>query len=185
MYESPQRPKKVKVRVIDDERIPPTIDLEEEIRGQSPTEKTDDSPAEPDWREKYLRLAAELDNTKKRLAQTYERKAEQEKERLLTDFLEVSDNLERALANADPADPETLVEGVRAIQRQFQQLLAKHGVQSFEAKGQPFDPERHEAVGVINQPDLPGNMVVQITQPGYTVGERVLRPARVIVNRDR
>jgi molecular chaperone GrpE len=130
-------------------------------------------------------LAADLDNTRKRLAQNYQRQAEQEKERLLADFLEVADNLERALANADPANPKALIEGVQAIQRQFRQTLAKHGVRSFEAQGRPFDPERHEAVSVLHRPDLPPNTVVHIIQPGYTIDDKVLRPARVVVNKDR
>jgi molecular chaperone GrpE len=185
MHESPQRPKKVKVRVIDDERLPATIDLNEEIRGNGEAPARSGAPAEKnDWQERYLRLAADLDNTKKRLAQNYQRQAEEEKERLLGDFLEVADNLERALANADPARPEALIGGVQAIQRQFEQILAKHGVRRFEAEGRPFDPERHDAVSVLHRPDLPPNSVVHIIQPGYAIGDKVLRPARVIVNKD-
>ena len=104
---------------------------------------------------------------------------------MLGDFLEVADNLERALANADPARPEALIEGVQAIQRQFGQTLAKHGVRKFEAEGKPFDPERHEALSLLHRPDLPPNSVVHVIQPGYTIGDRVLRPARVVVNKDR
>lgn len=184
MHESPQRPKKVRVRVIDDEELPATIDLEKEIRGRAKVAaKPDSSPAEPDWRERYLRLAAELDNSKKRLAQSYKRQAEQEKERLLSDFLEVADNLDRALADADPANPDVLIEGVQAIQRQFQQTMVKHGVRSFDAEGQLFDPERHEAIGVLQRPDLPADTIVHVSQSGYTIDDRVLRPARVIVNK--
>lgn len=186
MYESWQRPKKVKVAVLDDEKIPGTIDLEKEIRREDARAKKPASPpSEPDWRERYLRLAADLDNTKKRLAQTYQRQAEQEKERLLTDFLEVADNLERALAHANPADSEALVEGMQAIQRQFEGILEKHDVRSFKAEGRPFDPERHEAVSVLHRPDLPPNSVVHVIQAGYTMGDRVLRPARVVVASDR
>jgi molecular chaperone GrpE len=186
MYESPPRAKKVKVRVIDEEKLPTTIDLEKEIHGGAQAATRPAPPAaESDWRERYLRLAADLDNSKKRLAQSYQRQAEQEKERLLGDFLEVADNLERALANADPAQPRALIEGVLAIQRQFQQTLARHDVRMFEAEGKPFDPERHDAVSVLHRPDLPPNSVVHIVQPGYAIGDKVLRPARVIVNKER
>jgi len=174
------------VRVIGEEKLPTTIDLQEEIRGDTKATMRSAGPAqEPDWRERYLRLAADLDNSKKRLTQNYQRQAEQEKERLLGDFLEVADNLERALANADPTRPEALIEGVQAIERQFRQTLAKHGVHAFEAEGQPFDPERHEALSLLHRPDLPPNSVVHIIQPGYTIGDKVLRPARVVVNKDR
>ncbi len=78
-----------------------------------------------------------------------------------------------------------MIEGVRAIQRQFQQTLTKHGVSSFNAEGKPFDPERHEAVSALHRPDLPPDSVAHIIQPGYTIGDKVLRPARVVVNKDR
>jgi molecular chaperone GrpE len=182
MTEPWQRPHRVKVRVVDDEKLPNTIDLKEEIRrGDMSTTKRAPSPAEPDWRERYLRLAADLDNTKRRLAQNYDRRAEQEKEQLISDFLEVADNLERALAHADTTSREALIEGMQAIQRQFQQVLLKHDVQPFEAEGQPFNPERHEAIGIHNQRGLPANTVAHVSQTGYTIGDKVLRPARVIV----
>lgn len=68
--------------------------------------------------------------------------------------------------------------------RQFRQTLAKHEVRPFKAEGQPFNPERHEAVSIHNQPDLPPNTVAHTTQTGYTIGDRVLRPARVVVTGD-
>jgi molecular chaperone GrpE len=189
MSEPWQGPKKVKVTVIDDKVPPASLDLREEVRkGVTPAEEqrsaTERSSAttEPDWRERYLRLAADLDNTKKRLAQSYARQAEQEKEQLLTDFLEVADNLERALAHANDPNAGSLMEGMQAIQRQFQQTLVKHGVRSFAAKGQPFDPERHEAISVTHQPGLPPETVVDVAQPGYTIDDKVLRPARVVVS---
>ena len=182
MTEPWPRPHRVKVRVADDEKLPNTIDLKEEIRrDDTSATRPAPSPAEPDWRERYLRLAADLDNTKKRLAQSYDQRAEQEKEHLLFDFLEVADNLDRALAHADTTSREALIEGMQAIQRQCQQTLLKHDVQPFDAEGQPFNPERHEAIGVHNQPGLPANTIVHVSQPGYTIGDKVLRPARVIV----
>lgn len=186
MRYSQQRPTKVKVTVVDDEKLPGSIDLGKEIRrGEVTVTKQASETSEPDWRERYLRLAADLENTKKRLTQTYKRQAEQEKERLLTDFLEVSDNLERALAHADAANPEALIEGMQAIQRQFQQTLLKHQVRPFDVEGQPFDPERHEAVSTLHRPDLPPSTVVQVSQTGYTIGDRLLRPARVVVTGNR
>jgi molecular chaperone GrpE len=63
-------------------------------------------------------------------------------------------------------------------------VLLKHGVQPFEAEGQPFDPEWHEAIAMHDQPNVPPNTVVQVAQTGYTIGDSVLRPARVVVSRD-
>lgn len=121
-----------------------------------------------------------MDNTKKRLAQSYARQSEQEKERLLADFLEVADNLERALFHTN-TEPDALIEGMKSIQRHIQQTLAKHEVRPFDAEGQPFDPQWHEAVSALHQPDLPPNTVAGITQTGYTIGDKVLRPVRVVV----
>ncbi len=173
-------PKRVKVNLVDNEKLPSRIDLEKDIRRDVSVTPVAPAGSANDWQDKYLRLAADLDNSKKRLAQTYKRQAEQEKERLLADFLEVADNLDRALAHTG-ADPSTLEEGVKTIQRQFQQILTKHEVRPFAAAGQPFDPEWHEAVSVIHRPDLPPNTVAQVVQTGYTIGERMLRPARVVV----
>ena len=173
-------PKRVKVNVVDNEKLPSRIDLEKDIRRDVSAAAATSAGAGNDWQEKYLRLAADLDNSKKRLAQTYKRQAEQEKERLLGDFLEVADNLERALAHTD-SDASTLEAGVKSTQRQFQQILTKHEVRPFAAAGQPFDPQWHEAVSVINRPDLPPNTVAQVVQTGYTIGDRLLRPARVVV----
>ena len=182
-YRPRPKAKKVKVTVVDDAAVPVNIDLEEELRARQ--EKTiqmkDTASSETDWKDKYLRLAADLDNTKKRLAQTYSRQAEQEKERLLSDFLEVADNLERALAHAG-AESGALIEGVKTIQRQIRQILARYEVEPYDAKGQPFDPERHEAISIIRQPEMPPNTVAHVAQTGYTIGDRILRPARVIVS---
>ena len=70
---------------------------------------------------------------------------------------------------------------MKSIQRHIQQTLAKHEVRPFDAEGQPFDPQWHEAVSALHQPDLPPNTVAGITQTGYTIGDKVLRPARVVV----
>jgi molecular chaperone GrpE len=187
MNHSSKGAKQVKVNVVDDEKLPTTINLAEDIhasrRGVAATKQAS-KPSEPDWKEKYLRLAADLDNTKKRLQLSYQRQAEIEKEDLLADILEVADNLERAVAHADDSS-SVVIDGVKTIQRQIQQILAKHEVRPFKAEGQPFNPDRHEAVSVIYQPDLPPNTVTQVTRTGYTIGDKVLRPAYVIVAGER
>lgn len=185
-YEQRKGPSRVKVNVIRDEPLPATIDRQgmwrtpEKGAAQGQTK----AKTEPEWREKYLRLVADLENSKKRLAQTYQWQADQEKERLLLDFLEVADNLERALLYSE-ANPETLVEGLKNIQRQFQQTLAKYEVRPFNPEGQGFDPEQHEAIRLTHQPHLRPNTVAHVAQTGYTLGDKVLRPARVVVTSER
>ncbi|RMG92503.1 MAG: nucleotide exchange factor GrpE [Chloroflexi bacterium] len=144
-------------------------------------EKIQPTPAQPvDWEEKYKRLYAELENTKKRLARNYANQARQEKEQLLRDLLAVIDNLERALAYTE-TETDTLRQGIELTLRQFQDILTQHGVQVIEAEGQPFNPELHEAIGTVSHQELPEGTVAQIAQKGYLFHDKLLRPARVLV----
>jgi molecular chaperone GrpE len=102
------------------------------------------------------------------------------------DMLAVSDNLRRAL-EAVPADDrasadaglKTLIEGVEMTERSMQSALERHGVRMLEPVGQKFDPNFHQAMFEVPNPDVPNNTVVQVVQAGFTIGERVLRPAMV------
>jgi molecular chaperone GrpE len=133
-----------------------------------------------DTHERYLRAAADFENWKKRAAREREDTVKFGTERLIKDVLPVIDNLERALAAAG-SDPKTLLEGVRLVVKQFGEALAKHGVKSFSAVGQPFDPNLHEAL--MQQPsELPANTVVTELVKGYTLHDRLVRPAAVVVS---
>jgi molecular chaperone GrpE len=133
-----------------------------------------------EYRDKYLRAAAEMENYKKRVERRYADEAQAERRRLLRAFLAVADNLERALAHAD-ADG-ALAEGVRLTYQDLQSLLSQEGVEPLVAVGHPFDPQVHEAVAVV-----PGNggqaVVVDETQKGYLYRGELLRPAQVIVSK--
>jgi len=134
------------------------------------------------WRDKYLRLAADLENTKRRLERQYQHRAQQSQERLVKDLLPLADNLERALAHATPAATQTaLYSGVELTLRDFLAALARHGVERIEALGDPFDPELHEAIGAAPHPTLSPGTVMHVELPGYTYQDRLLRPARVMV----
>jgi len=132
-----------------------------------------------DYRDRYLRAIAEMDNYKKRVEQRYADKAEAERRRLLRAFLTVADNLERALIHAD-ADG-SLAEGVQLTFQDLQQLLRQEGVEPIMAVGQPFDPQVHEAVAVVPGDDGQA-VVVDETQRGYLYQGELLRPAKVIVS---
>jgi len=129
------------------------------------------------YKDKYLRAAAEVENTKKRLERRYADQAEEEKKRLLRAFLGVADNLERALAHS--AD-DGLRDGVRLTHQELQRLLSQEGVEPLEALGQPFDPYYHEAVGTVAG-DYDQETVVGERQKGYLYRGELLRPARVEV----
>ena len=126
------------------------------------------------------RVAADFDNYRKRVARERTEIVTSANERLLKELLPVLDDLERALEAAAQHEEAQLEEGVRLVHRALDDLLRKHGVAEIETEGQ-FDPHVHEAL--LSQPseqDEEGS-VIDVVQKGYKLGERVLRPARVVV----
>lgn len=135
-----------------------------------------------EWRDHALRLQAEMDNYRKRQQRLAEDQIVAERERLLKGFLRTVDNLERAL-EAPVGDGEGLRQGIELTHRAAVQFLEGEGVERIEAENQPFDPEWHEAVVTVSHNGSTGgkNSVVRVVEPGYRLGGRLLRPARVIV----
>lgn len=136
------------------------------------------------WRDRALRLQAEIENFRKRQRRLAEDRIEADRGRLLRNFLSVADDLERALRVED-GGREGLREGVEVTRRSLEQLLRQEGVEAIQAKGEAFDPNWHEAVGTVPEErvDAEKDTVVDVTQPGYRLNGRLLRPARVIVAR--
>jgi molecular chaperone GrpE len=130
----------------------------------------------------YLRLAADFDNFRKRTRRDSEQQAAVEKEAFIQDLLPILDNLERALACEGATSSAQLHQGVEMTVKQLAGLLQRHGIESVEALGQPFDPHRHEAVAVGHDPRQPDHIVLEVVQRGYARGDKVFRPAKVIVN---
>jgi molecular chaperone GrpE len=130
----------------------------------------------------YLRLAADFDNFQKRTRRDSDQQAAAEKEAFIRDLLPILDNLERALASGQSISSEPLHQGVTMTLQQMGQLLHRHGIEAVEDVGRPFDPHRHEAVSVRRDPGRPDRSVLEVTQCGYCRGDRVFRPAQVIVN---
>jgi len=137
-----------------------------------------------DTHERLLRVAAEFDNFKKRAVKEKDDVQKFGIERLLKDFLPVADNLERALDHAEEHDLRQVVEGVRLVQKLLDGTLAKHGVTSFSAVGQPFDPNLHEALMQQESEQAPGTVVSEMSR-GYKLNERLVRPAAVVVAKAR
>ena len=139
-----------------------------------------------DLRDRFLRLAAEMDNLRRRT----DREVKDAKSYAVTgfarDMLSVSDNLRRAIetlpdearASAD-ATMTALIEGVEMTERGMLTTLERHGVRKIEAEGQKFDPNFHQAMFEVPNPNVANNTVVQVVQAGYAIGDRVLRPAMV------
>jgi molecular chaperone GrpE len=136
-----------------------------------------------EFRNRYLRAAADIENTRKQAEREAATRALRDKRRMLLDFLEVADNLERALAQPGAASP--LQQGVEMVLRQLQQALARAGVQRMTVKaGDTFDPVYHEAVEVRTG-ETAEDVVVEVVRAGYLHEGEVLRPAQVIVARGR
>ena len=133
-------------------------------------------------KERYLRLAADFDNFRKRTTQETERRAAAQKEAFIRELLPVIDNLERALGSDVSTSPEQLREGVQMTLQQLNQLLRRHGIEPEESLGQPFDPRYHEAVAVRLDPSQPDHIVLETFQRGYRRGNEIFRPAKVVVN---
>jgi molecular chaperone GrpE len=136
--------------------------------------------------DRMLRLAAEMENLRKRS----EREMADTRSYAITgfarDMLTATDSLSRALmmlpAEArDNADGplKSLIEGIEMTEREMQRLLAKHGVKPIEAQGEKFDPHKHQAMFEVPDPTQPEGTVVQVVQAGFSIGDRVLRPAMV------
>jgi molecular chaperone GrpE len=139
-----------------------------------------------DLRDRFLRLAADMDNLRRRT----DREIKDAKSYAVTgfarDMLSVSDNLRRAIeslpedarAGADAA-VTALIEGVEMTERGMLATMERHGIRKIEPVGQKFDPNFHQAMFEVPNPDVANNTVVQVVQAGYAIGERVLRPAMV------
>jgi molecular chaperone GrpE len=131
--------------------------------------------------DRYLRAAADLENLRKRQKREMDDARLESKGRVLKEMLPVVDNLERAIEHAtSQAGTNPIVEGVQLVLRQFLTAFERLDVTPIEAGGQPFDPNLHEAISQAESDSPPGT-VVQVLQRGYKSGDRLLRPALVVV----
>jgi molecular chaperone GrpE len=156
---------------------------EEQVEQEEPT--LEERLAEAEARaEEHLddlkRLAAEFDNYRKRAVRDQESLVARAHERLVKELLPVLDDLERALHAAEQHEEAELEEGVRLVHRALADALRREGLVEIETDG-AFDPHVHEALLAQPAEDAESGAVVQVLQKGYRLGDRVLRPARVIV----
>ena len=139
-----------------------------------------------DLKDRLLRTLAEMENLRRRT----EREVADSRVYAVTSFardiLAVADNMERAMKALDDeirdkvdAGVKSLLDGVELTERELLKVMEKHGIKRLEPQGQKFDPNLHQAMFELPDPSVPAGTVVQVMQPGYTIGERVLRPALV------
>lgn len=134
--------------------------------------------------DRRLRGLAEAENLKKRLVKEKEDFQKYATESLIADLLPVLDHLDLALTHGRDIEAcKNFMVGVEMTRKAFVDILAHHGVTEFGQVGEPFSPETHEALGTIALADLPADVVGTVVQRGYTLRGRLLRPAKVMVNK--
>jgi molecular chaperone GrpE len=133
-----------------------------------------------DLEDKYKRALADLDNYRKRTARDVEQRVAEARQRVLLDWLETVDSVERAM-RIEPKGP--CLEGLRAVLDQMEAVLARQGAHRIGAAGDDFDPERHEAIAVQPSAEVPDRTILAVERSGFALGDRVIRPAQVVVAR--
>ncbi len=131
-----------------------------------------------------LRAQAEVQNMRRRCEQDVEKAHKFALEKFGTELLPVMDNLERALqavTNADDESVKALYEGVELTLKGFSETLSKNNIEQLDPQGEPFDPQQHEAMSIVENDDVEANTVLTVVQKGYLLNGRVIRPAMVIV----
>jgi molecular chaperone GrpE len=137
--------------------------------------------------DRLLRAHADMDNLRKRTERDKEDMAKYAITKFAREVLSIGDNLQRAIAavpaGAAEEDPalKALVDGVSMTEREFMNVLDRHGVKRLDPEGEPFNPHQHQAMTEIENREVAPGTVVQVYQPGYVLGDRVLRPAMVVV----
>ena len=139
-------------------------------------------------KDRLLRALAEMENVRRRTEREVADSRAYGISSFARDLLGVADNMRRALEAIGTSARETvdpgmraLIDGVELTERELLNVLEKHGVKKLDPQGKKFDPHQHQAMVEVPDPSVPAGTVVQVVQPGYTIGERVLRPALVAV----
>ena len=138
-------------------------------------------------RDDLLRVQAEMQNMRRRTEQDIEKAHKYGQEKFSTELLTVMDNLERALAAASDYEDETvkaIYEGVDLTLKSFTDCFNRFHIGSVDPMGEPFDPQLHQAVTILENPDVEPNTVIEVMQKGYTLHGRVIRPAMVVVSKE-
>lgn len=161
----------------------PETEAAEAGPGEEPTRAETGEAAElTELKDKYLRIYAEFENYKKRVAKDREELIKFSNESLIFELLTSLDNLEIAIQHAEDGSAEGLVEGVRNTLRGFYRTLEKFGLRHIEAEGRPFDPEVHHAISQVERDDIDEKMVVEELRKGFMYNDRVLRASLVSVS---
>ena len=160
---------------------------ESEAKTETPAEeekqdKSEDKPAEPDWKTLYALTLADFDNYKKRAARDREDTYRYAEMDILKDILPVVDNLALALANAKEKSDDPFVKGVQLVYDTLLKSLKDHGAEPFDSVGKELDTEKMEAIATLPSPDVPEGKVSIESKKGWMLKDKVLRAAQVVVS---
>lgn len=135
--------------------------------------------------DRYLRAEAEMVNLRRRVEKDVENAHKYGQEKLVKELLDVADNLERTLAaiETDSSDVEPLKEGVDMTLKGLLGTFSKFSIEVIDPEGEPFDPQQHQAMSMIDNPEVEPNTVIAVMQKGYTLHGRLVRPAMVMVSK--
>jgi molecular chaperone GrpE len=164
-----------------------SVDEETEVSDREPTVEERAADAESKYKEmqdRYLRLNAEFDNYKKRMMRENSDRLKYFNMELIKELLPSVDNLERAISHAgdENSDLENMIEGLQMVYKGMQEAFGKFGVSEIESIGKEFDPNCHQAVGMIESQEVPENHVAEECLKGYYLHDRIIRPAMVRVS---
>jgi molecular chaperone GrpE len=159
---------------------PRPAQAEDDRPGRAETGAEDAASRISELEDRWRRVAADLDNCRKRAVRALEEERDAERARTSAQWLPVLDNLERALEHAE-AEPGAVVQGVASVLEQAREVIGRLGFPRQDDEGVVFDPFRHEAVSTVADADAAEGTVVRVLLPAYGEGERQLRPAQVVV----
>ena len=152
----------------------------DDVREPAAALEAAEAKAAENW-DRYLRAAAEIDNIRKRAGRDVENARKFALENFSRDLLAVKDSLEMGIQAAESADVESLLEGKAATLKLLTTTLARFGIEELDPVGEPFDPEKHEAMTMQPSADAEPGSVLNVVQKGYALNGRLLRPAMVVV----
>jgi molecular chaperone GrpE len=176
--------------VIENEQVIDEPDNNSSENDDVDAESADDSIADvlteeiASLKEQVLRAHADAQNVRRRSEQDVEKARKFALEKFVADLLPVADNLERAIAAGNPEDDtqKAVLEGVALTLKSLQDTLKKYKVEIVDPAGEPFDPQLHQAMTMVPNPDMEPNTVMDVFQKGYTLNGRLVRPAMVVVS---
>ena len=162
------------------------INSEEEGLDENSDDELEQSPEDQikDLEDQLLRAKAEVQNVRRIAAQEVTKARLFGIESLAKEFLSVGDNIERAIASCEEdQDTSNIQEGLTLTMKAYESSLKASGIEPIECEGQSFDPEKHEALSVIEDNSLEPNSIIEVIQKGYSILDRTLRPSKVIVSK--